>query len=236
MQRLDDAGISDDELLRLEWTYLPLLEYSQRPAKVLIKALAERPSFFIEVLSALYRPSEESGVVEAPPDDPERAHAVASQAFSLLRLWDQVPGTTPDGRIDGAGLEAWIREARILAAKVGRSDIADQKIGEALSASPADADGVWPAVPVREVIEITRSKDLETGFAIGLYNRRGMTSRLPTEGGTQERALAERYRAYSKATALEWPRTSAALDRIARSYEEDANRQDEDAERQDWRV
>lgn len=235
LQRLDDAGISDDELLRLEWTYLPLLEYSQRPAKVLIKALAERPSFFIEVLSALYRPTEESGVVEAPPDDPERAHAVASQAFSLLRLWDQVPGSMPDGHIDGARLEAWIREARILAAKVGRADIADQKIGEALSASPVDADGIWPAVPVREAIEITRSKDLESGFAIGLYNRRGMTSRSLGEGGEQERALVSRYRAYSKATALEWPRTSAVLDRIARSYEEDARRHDEDAAREDWR-
>lgn len=236
LQCLDKAGISDDEMLRLEWTYLPLLEYSQRPAKVLIRALAERPSFFIEVLSALFRPSEESGVVEPPPDDLDQAQAVASQAFKLLRLWDQVPGTTPDGQIDGAKLEAWIKEARILAAKVGRADIADQKIGEALSASPTDADGIWPALPVREAIEITRSKDLESGFAIGLYNRRGMTTRLPTEGGVQERDLAERYRTYSKATALEWPRTSATLDRIARSYEEDARRHDEDAERQDWRA
>src|SRR5262249_48834805 len=159
---------------------------------------------------------------------PERAQAVASHAFDLLRLWSRVPGTMADGHIDGAALEAWVKEARKLAAAVGRAEIADQKIGEALSASPTDEDGIWPAVPVRDVIEITRSKNLETGFAIGLHNRRGVTTRRPGEGGAQERDLVERYRGFAKETALEWPRTSATLERIARSYEEDARWHDED--------
>ena len=234
LKALDEAGVSDDEMLHLEWTYLPALEYSPRPAKVLIKALAERPSFFIEVLSALFKPSEESGLVEPPSDNPEHAQAIASRAFDLLRLWDRVPGTMPDGHIDGAALENWVKEARKLAAAVGRADIADQKIGEALSASPVDADGIWPASPVRDVIEITRSKHLETGFQIGLHNRRGVTTRLPSDGGAQERDLVARYRNFAKATALEWPRTSASLERIARSYEEDARSHDEDAERSEW--
>ena len=234
LKALDEAGIPESEMLRLEWSYLPMLEYSERPAKVLIKALSERPSFFIEVLSALFKPSEESGIVEPAPIDPEHAQAVASHAFDLLRLWNRVPGTREDGQINGAALENWVKEARRLASAVGRADITDQKIGEALSASRADSDGVWPAVPVRDVIEITRSKHLENGFAIGLHNRRGVTTRLPTDGGAQERDLVERYRGYSKATALEWPRTSATLERIARSYEEDARWHDEDAERLDW--
>jgi transcriptional regulator with XRE-family HTH domain len=234
LEALDKAGISDDEMLRLEWAYLPVLEYSQRPAKVLIKALSERPSFFIEVLTALFRPSEESGIVEPPPENPDLAKAVASHAFNLLRLWDRVPGTMSDGHIDGGALEGWVKEARKLAASVGRAEIADQKIGEALSASPVDSDGIWPASPVRDVIEITRSKDLETGFMIGLHNRRGVTTRLPGDGGAQERDLVARYHAYAKATALEWPRTSATLGRIAQSFEEDARWHDEDAERLDW--
>ena len=234
LKALDTAGLPDDDMLRLEWAYLPVLEYSSRPAKILLKALAERPAFFIEVLCALFKPSDDSGIVELPPDDPERARAVASHAFDLLRLWNRVPGTMPDDHIDGAILETWVKEARKLAASLGRADIADQKIGEALSASPVDADGIWPAVPVRDVIEISRSKHLETGFAIGVHNRRGMTSRLPGDGGAQERDLVEYYRGFSKATALEWPRTSATLERIAQSYEEDARWQDEDAERFDW--
>ncbi|MFN4281587.1 MAG: helix-turn-helix domain-containing protein [Alphaproteobacteria bacterium] len=235
LKSLDAANISDDTMLQLEWAYLPVLEYSARPPKILIKALAERPEFFIEVLKALFKPSEESGIVEPPPKNPEHAQAVASQAFNLLRLWDRVPGTQADGRIDGALLENWVKEARKLAIAVGRADIADQKIGEALSASPPDEDGAWPAVAVRELIEITRSKHLETGFAIGSHNRRGVTTRSPGDGGILERDEAARYRAYAKATALEWPRTSAVLERIARDYDEDARWHDEDAERSEWR-
>ena len=232
---LDQAGIPEDTLLPLEWAYLPLLEYSGRPPTVLIKALSERPAFFIEVLRALFRPNEDSGVVEPEPADPARASAMASHAFDLLRLWDRVPGTTAEGRIDPAALEDWIKEARKLAAAAGRPEIADQKIGEALSASPTDADdGLWPARPVRDVVEITRSKHLETGLELGLRNRRGVTTRLPSDGGAQERDLVKRYRDFAAATALEWPRTSAVLERIARGYEEDARWHDEDAERRDW--
>ena len=139
-----------------------------------------------------------------------------------------------DGQIDGAALEAWVKETRKLASAVGRADIADQKIGEALSASPMGSDGIWPAIPVRDIIEITRSKHLETGFDMGLRNRRGVTTRLPTDGGVQERDLVERFRGYAKATALDWPRTSAVLERIARGYEDDARWHDDDAERLDW--
>jgi hypothetical protein len=42
------------------------------------------------------------------------------------------------------------------------------------------------------------------------------------------------YRKCSKLSALEWPRTSALLEQIAKSYEWEGNRQDEDAERRDW--
>ncbi len=192
---------------------MPVLEHSERPLTVLIKALAERPAFFMEVLSALFRPSEESGIVEPEPNDRERAQAVASQAFDLLRQWDHVPGTMPDGHIDGAALEAWVKETRQLAAATGRAEIADKKNGEALSESPRDPDdNIWPARAVHDVVEITRSKYLEFGLSIGLRNRRGVTSRRSSDGGEQERDLVKQYREFSAATALEWPRTSAVLE------------------------
>jgi hypothetical protein len=157
----------------------------------------------MDVLRAVYKPSEESGVVEEPPDKMAHATAVASQAFGLLRIWNRVPGTGEKGMIDGAALESWVKEARILAERTGPKEIADQKIGEILSASPAGDDGIWPAIPVREVIEIVRSSHLETGFVIGHPNRRGVTTRSPRDGGAQERALVNQYREFARATALE---------------------------------
>ncbi len=195
-------------LVMLEWNYLQLLEHSRRPAKVLLRALSEEPSLFIKMLSAVFRPSEE--VELSSPNSPilTQARAIASQAYRLLSLWNRLPGTREDGTLDGEVLETWIKQARALAKSVGREDIADSKIGEMLSASPIGADGNWPAEPVREVLDLFRSKPMLNSFQVGRRNRRGVTTRMPRDGGEQERALAAQYRAWAKAISFEHPHTA----------------------------
>jgi hypothetical protein len=235
-KELDDAkDVSVDTLARLEWTYLPLLEYSQRKPKVILQALASTPQLFVELICALYKPSEESGVIEDPPENLQHAKNIATQAFNVLRLWDIVPGTLPDGTIDGAVLRPWIAEARKLATARGRGLIADQKIGEVLSASPIDEDKLWPVRAIRDVIEDLQSSYIETGFVIGRQNRRGVTGRGARDGGGLERMQAKHYREAAKATALEWPRTSALLKRLSDEYEQHARWHDEHVEQLDWR-
>jgi transcriptional regulator with XRE-family HTH domain len=232
LDQRDDVDRGD--LIAIEWTYLPVLEHSRRPAKVLLRALSEQPSFFIEVLRAVFKPSEESGIVDPEPEDAERARAVATQAYRLLALWDHIPGTREDGTIDGEVLEAWIKDARALAKAVGRENIADDRIGTMLSASPKGSDGNWPAEPVREVIDLFRSKPMIEGFRIGKSNRRGVTRRGLRDGGKLEREEAAKYRAWAKAIAYDHPHTAKALDMLAESYDREGRRHDEDAERLDW--
>lgn len=235
LQVLDDrADVDRNSLIALEWNYLRLLEHSRRPAKVLLRALSEQPSLFIEMLSVVFKASEDSGVVDPEPEDPERARMIANQAYRLLDLWNRIPGTREDGTIDGEVLEAWIKEARGLAKAAGREDSADSKIGAMLSASPIGADGAWPAEPVREVIDLFRSKPMIEGFQIGRRNRRGVTTRMPRDGGQLERNEAATYRRWANATAFDHPHTSKALDKIAEAYDWEASRHDEDAERLDW--
>ncbi len=81
-------------------------------------------------------------------------------------------------------------------------------------------------MPVRDIIEEVQSEELLRGFQIGIFNKRGMYSKLPTEGGAQERALAEKYRSYARVSEVEWPRTAASLRRVAERYEDDARRED----------
>jgi hypothetical protein len=73
-----------------------------------------------------------------------------------------------------------------------------------------------------------------SGFAIGLFNRRGVRARMPTDGGGQERDEAAKYRSDAKPSALLWPRTRRVLERIAAGYEVDAEREDQSAEQRDW--
>jgi hypothetical protein len=85
---------------------------------------------------------------------------------------------------------------------------------------------------VRDIIEMCQTamgKDW-----ISLYIRRGVTVRLPTDVGQQERELATQYRAYALACAFTWQRTQALLERIAESCERDAAREDQGAEQRDW--
>jgi hypothetical protein len=233
LQRLDKADdVSEDRVASLEWTYLAMLEHSRRPPVVLHKTLSTNPEFFVKVLRSVYRPAPDSGVEEAVEDN-KRASALAGHAYGLLRSWHKVPGET-DGTIDQVVLQEWVDRVRALCLEAGRTDIGDQHIGNVLASSPADADGVWPAKAVRELIEKTPSRHIETGVMLGIHNNRGGTWRGLTDGGAQERAIASRYREYAKATELEWPRTSALLEQIARSYEEEGHQHDQRAERTDW--
>jgi hypothetical protein len=232
-KRLDaDETVSEEELVGLEWTYFNVLQHSDRPARTLHKTLSTHPQFFVLLLSAVFASKD-----DVPSEDPaafETARAIASQAFGVLEKWERVPGSDDGGVIDGAALETWVKEARRLCAEAGRAEVGDSRIGQILSAAPRTAGETWPPEPVREVIEVCRSRDLERGFAVGVYNRRGMTVRSPTDGGEQERALAAQYRADALACAFTWQRTQAVLERIAERYERKAAREDQGAEQRDW--
>jgi hypothetical protein len=235
LQLLDErADVDRNALIALEWNYLQVLEYSRRPAKVLLRALSEDPSLFITMLKAVFKASEESGVVDPEPENSAQARSIATQAYRLLELWNRIPGTRDDGTLDGEALESWIKEARAQAKAVGREDIADSRIGSMLSASPMGSDGNWPAESVREVLDLFRSKPMIDGFQVGKMNRRGVTTRMPGAGGELERKEAAKYRAWAKVIAYDYPHTSKALDSLADSYELQARREDEDAERLDW--
>lgn len=237
LRTLNESNDVDESILAaLEWTYLSVLENSRRPPKVLLRALSNQPALFVQMLSAVFKASEESGVIEPEPEDPEHARAIATQAYRLLKLWDHIPGTREDGTIDGKALETWIKQAHALCDAVGRRSIGDSQIGNLLSASPMGADGHWPAEPVREVIDLFRSKPMIEGFQVGKRNRRGVTSRMPREGGELERKEAAKYRVWAKAIGYEYPHTARALDAIADDYEWESRRHDESAERLDWEL
>lgn len=232
---LDERSEVDEGVLAsLEWIYLSVLDHSRRPAKALLKVLSEQPALFVQMLRAAFKPAEDSGVSDPEPDDPEHAGMMARQAYKLLDLWNRVPGTDEQGKIDSVVLEEWIKEARSLAESAGRDEIADSRIGKMLSASPMGTDGHWPAEAVRDALDLFRSRAMIDGFWIGKRNRRGVTSRGPRDGGELERQEAAKYRKWAKAISLDHPHTAKALDMLADSYEDEAKRHDESAERLDW--
>lgn len=229
---LDKAGTSDEEFGRLEWIYLQVLDDSQeRAPKALYRSLATIPDFFAEIVVALYK--RDDGAQEEPSSDEKRSATVATQAFHLLQAWKTPPGLV-DGKIDPITLRTWVEAARESCRKHGRLKSGERHIGQVLAFSPLGEDGLWPAEGVRDIIDEFGSVDIGRGFFLGVVNSRGVTSRMPTDGGLQERDLAAQYRTWAKSIELEWPRTAGELLDIARSYDHDAKRHDDDAEAGQW--
>ncbi len=228
------GDVSLDVVATLEWRFLQFLERSSRP-DALTKKMAQQPAFFVQVLTAVYRPTPESGVVDPEPADPDREQLVVDQGLQLFDAWNRIPGTRDDGTIDGNVLEAWITQARALAKAVGREGVADSRIGTVLSASPMGNDGHWPAEAVRGAIErFHASESLVIGFEIGKHNRRGVTTRNPSDGGALERREADKYRTWAKAMEDDYPHMAKVLAGLAGSYDREASRYDESAKRRDW--
>ncbi|KER73656.1 XRE family transcriptional regulator [Burkholderia cepacia] len=229
-----DANVHEQEIASLEFVYFNALRYSRRSVRTLHRALARDPDFFVYLIKLIYLPEEGSDIVEEEPEDLGKAQDMASHAYQVLDEWTHVPGANDGGEIDEQALEAWIKHARKLLCDAGRSVVGDRQIGEILSAAKRTQDEPWPPGPVRNMIELVRSKELERGFETGLYNRRGVTVRMPHDGGIQERSLAAQYRRDANELRFEWPRTSACLERIAETYEEEASREDIIVEQREW--
>lgn len=233
-KHLDGQPDAQSELFSLEWAWCGLLEHTDRPPRRLQTAMAESPDFFMTLMKLVYMPDADSGVTDEAPADADKVGAAIDQAYRLLDDFSVIPGRDEAGLIDGAALETWLRTVRAEAARYGRLAVTDIKIGRMLASAPRVEGEIWPPEAICEALEIVRSDDLDSGFELGVYNRRGVTVRMPGDGGVQERVLVKRYREDAKAVGVQWPRVRRILENIAEHYECDATRQDQSAERRDW--
>jgi hypothetical protein len=222
-----DPIVPEVQVVELEWRYFALLRHGTRPPRRLSKALATYPDFFVQLVCLLYGPSPESGVQEPEPEDRVRAESLASHAFHVLHEWSWVPGADESGAIDRDALNAWLKTARKLCQEKGREEAGDRQIGDIFAAALGKGTAAWPPEAVRDAIEQCRSRPLERGFELGVFNRQGVTRRLPLAGGDQERDWADYYRDQARRFEISWGRTAQLLDRVADMYEADARHQDE---------
>jgi transcriptional regulator with XRE-family HTH domain len=224
--------VDNSRIAELEWLYLPVLKHSGRSLRTLHKTLSENPAFFVDVLKAVYRSSSDTDSTERNVDE-ERHERLVTQAYQVLSSWHLLPGMC-DGVVDGAKLEAWVAEVRRQAAEEGRIGPCDAYVGKILAWAPSDDDGIWPAAAVRKVIEISRSEVIEQSIGGGVLEKRGVTTRNPTDGGNLEKSAAAQYRAWSEAVRFKSPRTSVALENVAQMFDGLAEGQDQLVERSSW--
>lgn len=223
-----DPSLDINRLAKLEWACLALLDGYPSSPVVLHRLLCDTPEFFVEVLGLCFRPK------DVPPKPEEEFTAkerqAAQNAYKLLMEWRDVPASGDGGAMDEEKLFTWIHTARSLAEQRGLLEICDSQIGQVLAHAPHEADSTWPCIPVRDALDEIDSEEMLNGFAVGIYNKRGMVTKSLGEGGTQERELAEKNYRFADACKVDWPKTAAILRRVALGYEEEARREDLSAE------
>lgn len=218
----DSSEISADDLFRVEWAYLPLLnEYhgGTRP-KYLESRLANDPEFFCEAIRLIYRSKDQDSAEVASS---EQNMALATNAYRLLHNWCTPPGTQADGNFSADDFSSWLQKVKASCDASGHLDVAMLIVGGVLIHAPSDSDGLWLH---RSVAEALNGKDAETmrqGYSSGIFNSRGVYTVDPT--GKPERELAEHYR--QKAEAIEnadFARLAQTLKALADGYEDEAKR------------
>ncbi len=219
------TDIDETELAKLEYAYLPMLERSPRRL-VVHKLMARSPEFYVGLLESIFVPASQDKSTDEKPEVTDAQRAKARNDYRLLQDFNVLPGSG-DESIDFEILTAWISRVRELARETDREVVGDIYVGHVLARAPEE-NGIWPPIAVSRVIEEQQSEDIARGIAVERMNMRGVYSKSLDEGGRQERQLAEKYRNWAN-SRLDCPTTAAVLERIAESYDRDAEREDERA-------
>ena len=229
LQHLESrADVKVSELAELEFAFFRLLRHSRHGCPNLQRRLLESPTFFTQLIALAFRP--ENDKEDRSPwivEDPEQRAAVGTGAYEFLKEIHVIPGSR-DGNVNVAELKTWLADARAQCADLDRHAVADSMIGQWLARVSAKKGVARPGTEMAEVIEWLAADEVDRGFGTGARNARGVTLRS-APGGEQERAMAATYRELA-AEMNAYPRMRRILERIARSYVEEAKRWDRNDE------
>jgi len=214
-----DPSVNQEDLFRVEWAYLPLLDrHSGAAPKLLESRLANDPEFFCQVIRLIYRSKNE----DQPSKEPsEEVKAIATNAWRLLHEWKTPPGIKEDGTFSEEHFNKWLQRVKTLCKESGHLEVAMIHIGEVLIHAPSDPDGLWIHRAVAQALNDRDADDMRRGFITGTYNSRGAHLVDPT--GKPEKELAEQFR--RKAEDVEdagFHRFAVTLRDVADSYEREA--------------
>lgn len=213
--------INPDDLFRLEWMYLSLLDKDNNAEpKLLENKLASEPAFFCELIRLAFRSNKD---IKKKTEVSKEKKALAENAFRLLNEWHAPPGIDVENKFSGKLFRQWINRAIESCKKSGHLDIALQQIGKVLTHSPSDPNGLWINKVVAGILNKKEFEDMRIGYSTGIFNSRGVHWIDPT--GTPEKELAKKY--YQQADDIEligYHRFASTLRELADSYDREAER------------
>lgn len=236
MEELHQRTDADEEkLFQLEWVFLPLLrnQASKSVFRLLFERLQKDPQLFVELLTFLYCPEHEDKnklLEDELEENVEIRKNNAVRAFYLLREWDTIPGVDKEGDIDKIVLREWVSQALQLAKEKDREKFVYTHLGELFAKYPERKDDPhWPPIGLFELMEELNSDKLFQNYNIGLYNKRGFTTRGGYDGGDIERYNADYFEDLKNQCLPLYPHVAKVSEDLANQYKRMAKEMDDQA-------
>lgn len=223
---LTESGeIPVDQMAGLEFQFIEFLTGEESRIPNLEKQIEAHPELFVQAVAMAYKRAD-GGEDPKELSVPNQKSAVA--AYHLLEKLSIIPGHDNQGNLNYEEIVKWVRRVRELAEELSRKDVCDVCLGKLFSNAPVGEDGIWPCETVREAIEQIATDKFSKGVSMGLYNAGGAQWR--SEGGDEERQLADKYESWALSLAYNYPRVSAIHKQMAKYYRWDAVWENNEAE------
>ena len=225
IHKRDDAD--QDLLFKFEWNFMPALLHGHDDVCLdrIYSQLSKDPSFFVDLLTFLYKPDdgndEETNMDEAIRD------ANASRAFHLFYHWKKIPSVSPDGKIDKDALENWVNEVLRIAAEKKRVAVAQIQLGGLFANYDERNDDACDLFAIMEKID---DEAFFNNYRVGLFNKRGSTVRGPYDGGDIEKGNEYLFEGLYSRYHKHFPRVSNEFKKLAAEYEQIAKQMDDEAD------
>src|SRR5690606_4205319 len=102
-------NIEKDDILKIEWNYLELLDYYHGARPITIEyQLAGDPQYFCQLIQLLYRPKHETKPVEIS----EEKKSLAGRAWRLFKYWKIPPGLQPNNSFNHIHFKNWMAKVK----------------------------------------------------------------------------------------------------------------------------
>ena len=213
------SKINSEDLFRIEWEYLPLLDRDNNAEpKLLENKLASDPAFFCEVIRLVFRSNKDRKKKTEISKDKK---ALAENAYRLLNKWHTPPGTDAEKIFSEKLFTQWIERVVKSCKESGHLDVALRQIGKVLTYSPSDPNGLWINKIIAEFLNKKEYEHMRIGYSRGIFNSRGVHWVDPT--GNPEKELAKKYRQQAEdIEMIGYHRFASTLRELADSYNREA--------------
>ncbi len=216
-------------LLQMEFLIYDNLRHYMNAHEIhLIQEINKEPSLLMGIYALVFKADD--GFEEECSQDNTQVKlklTMADLAYRFIQNYHEVPCSDPTGEVDENALSGYFDELKRLAKQYHQTNILPLIIGRILGNFRETED--YPSEMFCRFVEHFNDDRIDSEIRCALFNRRGMTTRSPFEGGTIERYHIQTFTKYRDKARYHSPRLTHIFENLIKEYQQMAEREDNEA-------